>query len=65
MNGFPLTFAEIAQAALWLSSDESSFVNGQSIAVDGALTSSVPFDPKRRQWLQAQPISNGANGATA
>lgn len=28
---------DIAQAALWLASDRSSFVNGQSIAVDGGL----------------------------
>lgn len=48
-----LTFAEIAQAALWLASDDSSFVNGQSIAVDGALTSTIPVDPSKRQWKQA------------
>lgn len=28
---------DIAQAALWLASDRSSFVNGQSIAVDGGI----------------------------
>jgi NAD(P)-dependent dehydrogenase (short-subunit alcohol dehydrogenase family) len=29
---------DIAEAALWLASDASSFVNGQAIAVDGGLT---------------------------
>ena len=29
---------DIAEAALWLASDSSTFVNGQAIAVDGGLT---------------------------
>ncbi len=28
---------DIAQTALWLASDRSGFVNGQSIAVDGGI----------------------------
>jgi NAD(P)-dependent dehydrogenase (short-subunit alcohol dehydrogenase family) len=34
-SGVPL---DIAEAALWLASDSSTFVNGQAIAVDGGMT---------------------------
>lgn len=36
---------EIAQMALFLASDEASYVNGQAIAVDGGLSSTHPFVP--------------------
>ncbi|HEX6218998.1 MAG TPA: SDR family NAD(P)-dependent oxidoreductase [Sphingomicrobium sp.] len=40
-GGAPL---EIANAALFLASSESSYVNGQAIAVDGGLSASHPFN---------------------
>lgn len=38
---------EIARVALFLASDEASYVNGQALAVDGGLSSSHPVVPGR------------------
>ena len=55
--GFP---ADIANAALWLASSESSFVTGQAIVVDGGLTLGRPwsqmlhaFDKLRERFREA------------
>ncbi len=39
---------EIAEMALFLASDEASYVNGQAFAVDGGLSSTHPFTGPRR-----------------
>jgi len=44
---------DIAEAALWLASDASSFVNGQAIAVDGGLVTGPLY---REQWAKLEGL---------
>ncbi|MCB1644245.1 MAG: SDR family oxidoreductase [Pseudomonadales bacterium] len=39
---------EIANAAVFLASDEASYVNGHALPVDGGLSSTLPFVPPRK-----------------
>jgi NAD(P)-dependent dehydrogenase (short-subunit alcohol dehydrogenase family) len=48
---------EIAAMALFLASDEASYVNGQAIAVDGGLSSTQPLRPRPALTLEAGPRS--------
>ncbi len=39
--------SEIAHAALFLASDDASYVNDQALAVDGGMSSSLPIIPPK------------------
>jgi NAD(P)-dependent dehydrogenase (short-subunit alcohol dehydrogenase family) len=60
--GFP---ADIANAALWLASSESSFVTGQAIVVDGGLTSGRPWSQMLRAFDQLRERFKSAVKQTA
>lgn len=50
---------DVAQAVLYLASDEASFVTGVDLPVDGGLTSLAPsalVSPKIRGWWGRKPI---------
>jgi NAD(P)-dependent dehydrogenase (short-subunit alcohol dehydrogenase family) len=54
--GMPI---DMAQAALWLASDDSTFVTGQAIVVDGGLTSGKPWSKQPPPFRVHTPKSRG------
>jgi NAD(P)-dependent dehydrogenase (short-subunit alcohol dehydrogenase family) len=52
-SGLPI---DIAECALWLAGDSSSFVNGQAIAVDGGLTTGPTYRSSRARMESMVPF---------
>jgi NAD(P)-dependent dehydrogenase (short-subunit alcohol dehydrogenase family) len=61
-SGFP---SDIASAALWLASTESSFVTGHALVVDGGLTSGLPWSQMLHRRGQLQERFKSAKGQTS
>jgi NAD(P)-dependent dehydrogenase (short-subunit alcohol dehydrogenase family) len=60
-SGFP---ADIASAALWLASNESSFVTGHALVVDGGLTTGRSWSQMLRRYDQVRERFRSALGQT-
>ncbi|HEX7948433.1 MAG TPA: SDR family oxidoreductase, partial [Phenylobacterium sp.] len=56
---------DIAEAALFLSSDEARFVNGQDLAVDGGILAGRPASTMRASWEVLSRELNAAFAAPA
>ena len=61
-SGFP---ADIANAALWLASSESSFVTGEALTVDGGLTAGRRWSQTLQRYDQLRERFRSASGQTA
>ena len=60
-SGFPV---DIANAALWLASSESSWVAGQTFVIDGGLTAGQPWSQQLRGWDKLKERFDAASGQT-
>ncbi len=49
--------ADIANTAVWLASDDSTFVTGQAIVVDGGLITGRAWRDQGRNFTRANPIT--------
>jgi hypothetical protein len=61
-SGLP---SDIANAALWLASSESSWVTGQAFVIDGGLTAGQPWSQQFRRWDQLYERFRSALGKNA
>ena len=61
-SGFP---ADIANAALWLASSESSFVTGHALAVDGGITAGRPWSQQKQSYDRLRERFRSAMDQTA
>ncbi len=50
---------DIANAAVFLASDEASFVNGHAFVVDGGLTGGRPYSVSEKMWAQLRAALAG------
>ena len=57
--------SDIAAAALWLASDDSTFVTGHALVVDGGLTSGPGWQGRTMSFREYRPARGGPNDPEA